>query len=569
MSVADAIEYAQAVVADTIPACQLVKLACSRFLSDIAASDDGTSPWEFRRDLAERVLRFAGLCVNVKGPLADKPLKLMPWQALVVTSLYGFVERGTTTRRFRQAVIFIPRGNGKTTFAAPLMLYSAFAEGEGGAEAYAAAVSRDQARLLWDTAKQMVLKSGTMAKSLGITAAAHSIYQTRTGSKCVPVSSDAKSLEGLSVAFCCCDEIASHISSQVYDVMLTAMGKRRHPLLISISTATGNNYGIGKTLWDYAVRVLKGDVDDDRLFALIYTIDEGDDPWIESTWIKANPSWGVSVQPDAIHAIMRQARNNPAHESAAMTRHLNVWQGADEALFSTRAWRECKEPTLDLRAFDGCEAELAVDLASRVDLASVAIVFPSREDGRDIYTVFSQNYINEAAVTESRNASYPAWAKAGHLIITQGNETDFSKIEDDILNLCKRFRVRSVGFDAWNGVMLAQRLAAEGVNMVEMRQNVSTMSEPTKELQGAIQARRIRHNGDPVLEWCIGNVVGHYDINANVKPNRSPYQPEAKIDAAIALVMAIGRCIVNQQADSVYSHRGLLVLGAEGSYTSL
>ena len=270
----------------------------------------------------------------------------------------------------------MPRGNGKTSIAAPLALYLSFLDGEGGAEGYAAAVTRDQARILFDTAREMVRRSPEIRRRYGVEALANAIWQERTSSQFRPISSDAKALDGLNVQIAVCDEIASHKTSEVYDVLLTAMGKRRHPLLLAISTATGNNAGIGKQLWDYAVRVLEGTQEDERLFALIYTIDPEDDPWEEASWIKANPSWGQAVQPEAIRAIMRQARNNPAQEAAAKSRHLNIWVSADEALFSMRSWRECANPSLSLDDFEGKPCHLALDLASRTDLAALAIVFP-------------------------------------------------------------------------------------------------------------------------------------------------------------------------------------------------
>jgi phage terminase large subunit-like protein len=234
-----------------------------------------------------------------------------------------------------------------------------------------------------------------------------------------------------------CDEIASHRTSEVYDVLLTAMGKRRHPLLLSISTATGNNSGVGKQLWDYAVRVLEGSQHDDRLFALLYTIDPEDDPWDEASWIKANPSWGQAVQPDAIRAIMRQARNNPAQEGAAMTRHLNVWMGADEALFSMRAWRSRANTVLNMDDFAGQAAHIGLDLASKTDLASCVLTFPtSTPNGALSYVTFHRSFLNEAAVLEARNPAYPGWAADGYLTVTMGNETDFARIEAWLLECC-------------------------------------------------------------------------------------------------------------------------------------
>jgi phage terminase large subunit-like protein len=475
----------------------------------------------------------------------------MAWQRFVFANLFGFVERGTTTRRFRQGVIFVPRGNGKTSFAAPMALYVTFMEGEGGAEGYAAAVTRDQARILFDVAREMVRRAPQFRARFGVEAGAKAVYQVVSASKLAAVSSDAKALDGLNVAIAVCDEIASHKTSEVYDILLTAMGKRRQPLLVSISTATGNSTGIGKQLWDYSVRVLEATQQDDRLFALIYTVDDGDDPWSEDVWVEANPSWGQAVQPDAIRAIMRQARNNAAQEAVAMTRHLNIWSGADEALFSIRAWRCCADPTLSLADFEGEECHLALDLASKTDLASLGLIFPQRTDEMLLkYAVFARCYLNDAAVLEARNASYPGWAADGHLVITDGNETDFSRIEDDVLEFCRRFRVLSVAFDPWAATQFAQRMLAQGVPMVEFRATTPNVSEPTKELDAAMRAGRLVRDGNPILEWCIGNVVGRYDARGNVYPRKS--RPEQKIDAAITTIMGVGRALASQPTRSRY-----------------
>src|SRR5918993_4694498 len=277
--VADAVAYAEAVVAGTVPAGRLARLACERFLRDKAAADAGAGPWGFDPGLVEAALLFAGQMPNIKGPEAGRPLRLMPWQRFVFANLFGFVERGSSTRRFRQAVVYVPRGNGKTTLAAPIGLYLTFVEGEGGAEGYAAAVTRDQARILFEAAREMARRSPGFRAAFGVGVGANAIHQEATASRFAPVSSDAKALDGLNVQVAVCDEIASHKTSEVYDVLLTAMGKRRHPLLLSISTATGNNSGIGKQLWDYAGRVLDGAQEDERLFALVHAADPKDAPW--------------------------------------------------------------------------------------------------------------------------------------------------------------------------------------------------------------------------------------------------------------------------------------------------
>src|SRR5215207_1455072 len=537
--VAEAVGYAEAVVAGAVPAGRLARLACERFLRDKAAADAGIGHWGFEPDLVEAALLFAGQMPNIKGPEAGRPLRLMPWQRFVFANLFGFIERGTATRRFRQAVVYVPRGNGKTTLAAPIGLYLTFVEGEGGAEGYAAAVTRDQARILFEAAQHMVRRSPGFREAFGVGVGANAIHQERTASRFAPVSSDAKALDGLNVQVAVCDEIASHKTPEVYDVLLTAMGKRRHPLLLSISTATGNSAGIGRQLWDYAARVLEGVQEDERLFALVHAADPEDDPWDEATWIKANPSWGQAVQPDAIRAIMRQARNNPAQEAAAKTRHLNLWVGADEALFSMRAWQACEDRALRLEDFAGQPCHIGLDLARKTDLAAMAIVFPRRgEEGKAQYAVFARCYLNESAVLDARNPSYPGWAVAGNLTITPGDETDFGHIEDDLRELCGRFRVESVGTDPWQAAHLSQRLRAEGVPMFDFRTTTQNLSPAINELDAAMRSGRLRHDGNPVLAWCVGNVVGQEDRRGNLFPAKVR---ENRIDAAVALMMAIGR----------------------------
>lgn len=550
---ADAIAYADRMAARPELASIHARLAAERFLADLDAAKHDGSQWQFREELATRAMIFASQMPNIKGPEANKPIRLMDWQKLVYANLFGFIDRKTGLRRFQRAAVFVPKGNGKTTISAPLAMYLTFGVGEGGAEGYAAAVTRDQARILFDVAQNMVRRSPQMQVDWGVGVLTHSIFQAETASRFVPISSDAKALDGLSVQVAVCDEIASHRTSEVYDALLTALGKRSEPLLLSISTATGNTSGIGKQIWDYGLRVLQKSQADDRLFALIYSIDDHDDPWAEETWVKANPGWGHSVQPDAIRAIMKQARNNPAQEAAARTRHLNVWIGADEALFSMRAWQACADPKLDLDDFAGRPCQLGVDLASKIDLASVAIVF--RED--DGYAVFCRSYLNEAAVLEARNASYPGWAADGELIITPGEETDFATIEADIFDLCRRFKVESVAYDPWASTFLAQRLAAERVPVVEFRATTANFSEATKELDAAMRAQRLRHDGNGPLTWAIGNVVGRYDARSNVFPKKP--RPENKIDPAVALIMGIARWQL-APGPSVYESRGLLML---------
>jgi phage terminase large subunit-like protein len=542
--------------------CRLVRLAAQRFVTDYEAALRGDGLWAFQPELAEGAMVFASALPNIKGPEANKPLRLMDWQRFVYANIFGFTERERDVRRFRQGTVWVPRGNGKTTVAAPVLLAMTFIEEEGGAEGYAAAVTRDQARILFDMSLQMTKRAPRFQQYAGVGVSANAIYQERTASRLIPISSDAKALDGLNVQVAVCDEIGSHRTSQVYDVLLTALAKRLQPFLLSISTATGNNSGVGKQVWDYGVRILDSINDDDRFFALIYTPDEGDDIWDETVWRKVNPGWGQTVQPDPFRSTAKQARNNAAQEAAFKTRHLNIWVGADDALFSPAAWSKCRDAGLSLEQLAGAECHLGLDLASKTDLAAIGIVFPlPGDDDKRQYACFAQSFINRAAVTEQRNASYAGWEQAGQLIVTDGNETDFGAIEAAVCDLCSRFNVLSVGVDPWNAAQMKQRLMAHGVPVVDMRPTMANMSEATKEFDAAMRAQRLRHNGDSVLAWCVGNCVGQYDVVRNVRPNKPSHRLDAKIDAAVAVIMALSRIVNTPDATSVYETRGLLVIG--------
>src|SRR6516165_10308985 len=329
--IAEGIDYAKRVVGGKIPACKFVHLAAERFLKDLEAAEAGRGPWRFDPDRAMAPIAVCERLPNIKGPQAGDPIRLMPWQRCWTANLFGFVERETGWRRFRQASIWVPRGNGKSTWLAPLAIYCAFAEGEGGAEAYAAAVTRDQSKIVWSTAAEMLRRAPAPRRRLGIEQSVHAIFQPRSASSFLPLSSDAKSLDGLNVHFACLDEIGSHRTARVYDIILTALGKRLQPLLISISTATANTTGIGKQVWDLTVKILTGVLEDERFFGVIYAADEGDDPFAEATLAKANPSWGRTVVPEQVRMIARQARNNPAQEAVYKTRHLNLWVTGNQA----------------------------------------------------------------------------------------------------------------------------------------------------------------------------------------------------------------------------------------------
>lgn len=230
----------------------------------------------------------------------------------------------------------------------------------------------------------------------------------------------------------------------------------------------------------------------------------------------------------------RKAMQSPASQSSFMTKHLNVWIQTDQALYDMQAWERCTDRTLSIDRFEGESCVIALDLASKTDLAAVVLLF--ERDNKLV--VFGRYYLPQSAIDNSRHAAYQGWAKKGFLTPTPGDVIDFATIEADLLQFKSRFQVRCIGYDPWQATQLATRLASQGAKVMEFRQTVANFSEPTKELDALMRSGKIAHDGNPALSWMIGNVVGHYDAKDNVYPRKE--RAENKIDGAISLIMAIG-----------------------------
>lgn len=430
------------------------------------------------------------------------------------------------------------------------------ADGEGGSEVFCGARVREQAKIVFNLAQNMARKCPEFLSELGVEVVAHRIIQPTTASFFEPVSADADSLDGKNVHFGLLDELHAHRKRDVYDSIITGAGKRDQSIVWAITTAGTDKTGISYEQRSIVLNILKGTVENDSYFGIVYTIDEGDDWTEEKTWKKANPNYGVSVEAEHVANECKIAMYSPASQTNFLTKHLNVWCQTDQALYDMRAWDRCKDENLDIKDFLGRPCRIAADLASKVDIASVSLLF----DHGDKVAVFARFYVPETAIEETKNASYRGWQINGHLIPTSGDVIDFSQIQSDIEADIARFEVIEIGFDPWQSTQMSTALMGQGANVVEFRQVVANFSEPTKELDSLMRQEKIVHDGNPVLAWMIGNVVGHYDAKENVYPRKE--RPENKIDGAISTIMTLGMKMKGdaEAGPSIYEKRGFVEL---------
>jgi phage terminase large subunit-like protein len=536
--------YAEAVVAGDIPACKWVQLACQRQLDDLVRFKGKTSPCRFNPVLkdkfgksfrpADRVCAFIECLPHVKGPLAGQPIHLEPWQVFILTTVFGWV-KPDGKRRFRRSYIEVPRGNAKSTLSSAVGLYMLAADGEGGAEVYSLATTRDQARIVFGDAQTMARKSSGFRSRFGVAVGAHNMHVLASGSKFEALSAEGSTLDGLNIHFGCVDELHAHKTRTVYDVVETGTGKRDNSLLWVITTAGSNRAGICYEARTFVTKLLDGVLSDDSQFGIIYGLDDADDWTTEEALIKANPNWGVSVRSEVLLPLQAKAMQLPSAVNNFKTKHLNEWVNADTAWMDMRSWEACADSSITEDDFIGEECYIALDLASKVDIAAKAKLF--RRDGK--FYAFLSYYLPESAAEDGRNSQYSGWARQGLLTLTPGNVTDFDQIEAELLADASRFQIVEVPFDPFQATQLSSHMLAEGLPMVEMRPTVLNFSEPMKELEALVLQKRFIHNGDPILAWMVSNVVCHRDQKDNIYPRKE--REENKIDGVVALIMALGR----------------------------
>lgn len=521
--------YAKDVLSEKTPACVQIKQAAQRFQADFDRRD-----LIFSEDAVDHVCNFIQGLVHVKGKWAGQPIRLEPFQVFALANIFGWLERTTGLRRYRQALILLPRKNGKSLLAAGIALYMVFADGEQGAEGYSGATSLEQANEVFEPARRMVEMSPGLAEALDISVAKSAIYSVTTGSKFSRVIANTK--DGSSPHFACCDELHQARDDTQINAFRTGMGARSQPLLLIITTAGNNLAGVCHAEQMEAEAVLAGLKANDRLFALIYTIDPGDDWRDEASWRKANPNWGVSIGAAYLQDQLSEARQSPAKQAAIRTKHLNQWVASAAGWLTTQLWASAIDETLDIARYHGREAYLAADISTRQDLTAVSLIIP--ETGRKL--IFPFAHLPEGALDASPNApAYRDWIDSGHLSATEGTASDFEEVRRHVLQLCRDFKIVKAIFDPWQGEFLRQEVEALGIETEIWPASAPALWTTTlDDFEADLKNGHIRHPNNPVLNWCAANVAIYEKgvTRIPVKPSKS--QKHQKIDVMIATLMA-------------------------------
>lgn len=544
--------YAEQVRDGAILVCEYVRLAVERYYADLdRALEQG---WYFDRKAAMRAINFIERLKHTKGEWAGQRFRLEPWQQFVLWNIFGWMN-ADGTRRFRYAYIEIARKNGKTALSAGVGLYMLFADGESRPEVYSAATVKDQAKICFSDAVEIV--KATDLKNY-LTPFRNSIVYELKGGTFKPLSSDYGTHDGLNPSCGIIDEFHAHKDSGMFDVIKSAFGARRQPLMFIITTAGFNKSGACYAYRENVIKVLRGINRDDSLFGIIYTLDdksEWDDP---KMWIKSNPNLGVSLSADYLADQVKDAKNRPEAVRNVMTKNVNLWVDAERTWILDDAWMKCVGTT-DPADLKGCACWGGLDLSNVADITAYVLLF-HENDRFQLLPFFWIPEEKMLAKIKKENINYDKWVAEGYVTVTPGNVIDYDFVKADILRIVARYELHTSAYDRWNASQTIIDLQNEGMECNPFGQGYGSMSAPTKEFEKLVLTQKIEHFGNPVLRWMLASTLVKTDPAGNIKPDKE--RSTQKIDGIVSAIMALGEWMTAQANDesNPYENRGLLTL---------
>jgi phage terminase large subunit-like protein len=520
-------------------------------------------------EAARRAVFFLENLAHVKGQWAGQQFKLLGWQHKLISDVFGTL-RSDGCRQYQTVYCEIPKKNGKSELAAGIALDLTFADGEPGAEVYSAAADRDQAGIVYKVAEHMVRQSRELQSRCDILSSTKTIFVPATNSTYKAISSESYTKHGYNISGVVFDELHTQPNRDLYDVLTKgSSAARRNPLFVFITTAGNNINSICYELHDYARKVLAGDIIDPTFYPIMYGLEPEDDWTDEKNWYKVNPSLGEILNIEEFRKSFLDAKRNLAEENIFKQLRLNIWVKQSTRWMRMGDWDVCGKP-FDMEELKGKPCYAGLDLSSSIDLTALSLVFPDGER----YRTIMRFWIPEATAEERERKDrvpYREWARQGFIKLTPGNVVDYAYIREEFKKLREQYQIREMAYDRWGAAKLIQDLIEDGFVtdqkdaadghplIVEFGQGMKSMSPPTKELMVLVLSNKLEHGGNPVLRWCVDNLVIEQDAAENIKPNKA--KSTQRIDGAVSMIMAIDRAIKNnQEPRSVYEDRGVIVI---------
>ena len=507
-------------------------------------TDDSNSEYEYSAKHANHAIEFIeNFCKHSKGKWGGKPILLELWQKAFVAASFGFVHKIDGTRKHQEILLIVARKNGKSTIASGIGLYLQVADGEPGAEIYAVATKKDQAKLVWMDAKRMVNKSPALRKR--IKPLVSELRADFNDSSFKPLGSDSETLDGLNVHGAMMDEIHAWKDKNLYDVIVDGTSAREQPMIFMITTAGTIRESVYDMKYEEAEMLLNGldDPDgykDERFLPIIYELDNREEWADESCWKKANPGLGTIKKIDQLRTKVNKAKANPLLVKNLLTKDFNIRSTSSEA-WLTFEQLDNKE-TYNINELQPKYGIGGVDLSSTTDLTSACALFMLPGDDTIYYKhmYWLPEELLEKRVAEDK-VPYDIWKEQGFLRTTPGNKVHYKFVTDWFLELRDEFGLYLpwVGYDSWSATYFVEEMKSHfGEDaLIPVIQGKKTLSGPMKSLGADLEAKRINYDNNPITKWCLSNTSVDVDKNDNIQPSKGK-QGRKRIDGTAAMLNA-------------------------------
>ena len=493
---------------------------------------------------------------HTKAEWQGAPLKLERWQRRIVRRVYGWKERATGLRKYREVFIFVARKNGKTTMSGGFGAKGLYADGEPGASVVCAAADLDQANHLFNFVKDNVDANPRLTNISQ--SYRRSITVPFTYSSFKVLSSEANTKHGQNDSTVIVDEVHAQPNRDLIDVLVTGTVSRRQPLIVYITTAGYDRNSYCWELYQRAKKIRAGIIDDPHFLPVIYEVEQDDDWEDERNWYKANPNLGVSIKIETLRLLFRRAKEEPSFENTFKRLHLNMWTEQSERWLPMADWDKCIG-TVDPIGLRGWDCYAGMDLSNVKDITALVLVFSKPGERHKILPFF---WIPEESMRKRSRRDgvpYEVWVKQGLVEATPGNVIDYEYVRRRVNELAGEYNILEIACDPWNATQLITQLTQDGITIFPFRQGYYSLSAPAKELEKLVLSRQIEHGGNPVLRWMASNVAVERDAAGNIKPSKA--KSTERIDGISALVNALARVVVHSpEAESVYETRDMLIL---------
>ncbi|MEV9641755.1 terminase TerL endonuclease subunit [Mammaliicoccus sciuri] len=489
-----------------------------------------------------------------------QPFILQDWQYEVLWDVYGTVnEQGY--RQYRYAYLEIPKKNGKTTLIGGLGVYHLVCDPPQG-QIYCCAADKKQAGLVYKAAVAMIDQDEELGKILKVKESTKEIFNLETGTIFTVLSAEAYTKHGINPTVVIFDELHAQPNRDLWDVMTFGAGvTRKEPLWWVITTAGDDpdRNSIGWEIHDQAIKLRDGELIDPTWYVRVYGIEEDDDIFDEEVWYRVNPSLGHAIPIEALRSEALAARNSEASEKLFRWLRLNQWVSLKQHSWQPLSLWDKTNGDWSLSELVGKRCYPGLDLASTTDLTAACYLFPPQagfDDWRFIFDAWVPDENMKERVKRDK-VPYNRWVNQKHLFTTPGNVTDYDFVKARLLQANQQYEIVTIGTDEWNSRMLTTQLMNEGIEVIEIPQNMKHMSPAMKMIERMMKLDKMTHEKNPLARWCWGNTVIAIDGNENIKPmkNKSP----ERIDLTVALVNAMATAMLfEEDIESVYDRRGLL-----------